>query len=36
MSKNVPGIAQRCYDVAVRQIKAFLDGGEPSNIERRR
>ncbi|MGW4829744.1 NAD(P)-dependent oxidoreductase [Amycolatopsis japonica] len=36
MSKNVPGTAKRCYEVAVQQIKTFLDGGVPSNIELRR
>ncbi|MFJ8912310.1 NAD(P)-dependent oxidoreductase [Amycolatopsis sp. NPDC102389] len=36
MSKNVPGTAKRCYEVAVQQVKTFLDGGVPSNIELRR
>ncbi|MFC3455646.1 NAD(P)-dependent oxidoreductase [Amycolatopsis speibonae] len=36
MSKNAPGTAERCYQVAIQQIRTFLDGGEPSNIERRR
>ncbi|MFD5245651.1 NAD(P)-dependent oxidoreductase [Amycolatopsis sp. NPDC058340] len=36
MSKNIPDTAQRCYGVAVQQIKTFLEGGVPSNIERRR
>lgn len=36
MSKNAPGTARRCCEVAAQQIKTFLEGGLPSNIERRR
>jgi phosphoglycerate dehydrogenase-like enzyme len=31
MARTVPGTPALCYEVAVREIKTFLDGGRPAN-----